>query len=184
MAAPFAIPGVTPDSVKNVKTEVYTSGKPFPFAVGLYEKGLTGSVTSIGLKTFKDKECFSLKVSNHGYTSDILINTDPREINPRSKKSPEEQLQANLNTLTRFIAHMDIMNRQGMVDESLFGRAVGKIVSFDAQNKVYTSKKDGREYVNTQGYYKGEAPVLLQVCAPVVSMPVASPAQLDDDIPF
>jgi len=177
--AAFQIPGMTLDAIKTASTAAPVGGgKPFPGALKEYVNGVTGEVTALSVKVIGDGEYFSVTVQNNGHVAEILISTDPNNTNPDGKKSQEDQAQENLSTLTKFVKQMEIYNTKGEVDPTRFGNAIGKLVTFTSRNK---QSKDGK-YVNTNGYYKGEAPVLI----PVHTAPAAPLAATgtDDDLPF
>lgn len=180
MATTFQIPGMTIDAIKSASTSApATSGRPFPGALGEYVNGVTGEVRALSIKQIGDGEYFSAMVTNNGHSAEILLATDPQVTNPNGKKSHEEQAQENLTTLTRFIKHLGIYNAKGEVDPSRFANAVGKLVTFTSRNK---QSKDGK-YINTTGYFKGEAQALVPVFS---DGPSASPAGASaaEEIPF
>ena len=138
-----------------------------------YVKGVTGEVVSLVTKQIGEDEYFALVVTNNGHAAEILLATDPTKTNPEGKKSAEEQVQEALTTVAKFVKHLEIYNSKGLVDETRYPNAVGKLVTFTSRNK---RSKDGR-YINTKGYYKGAALALI----PVYSVPVSDEP---GDLPF
>lgn len=173
----YRILGITPDAINKTTTAPATGRRDFPVTHTGWTT-FTGAVEKVEVKVVAEVEQLAISVRNGDCAAEILVSLQPDKINPNDSKPAAEQMQRNLNTLTKAAKTLGIFSQSGEIEPALFPKAKGKLITFAGKQASRLGAPqwrefNGRNYPKCSYLFNGDASALVAV----------TPFQLPDHAP-